>query len=439
MSEIGDISGGTTPSTKVLEYWGGDIPWLTPSEISHRTSIFISSTERYITQVGLNSSSMKLLPAGTVMMTSRATIGEVAINTLPMSTNQGFINIICNDSEIINLFLAYWIKNNKHVIESRAHGVTFKEILKSSFKSLTILLPPLPEQRAIAHVLQSVQNAIHVRRKEIALERERKAALMQYLFTHGIHNEPTKQSEIGEIPESWQIAYLRDLCTNGSGLIQTGPFGSQLHASDYREQGVPIINPTHLGINTIIEDHLPFISFEDAKRLARHSLEEGDILVSRRGDFSRYAYITSRQAGWLCGTGCLLIRLRNPQVDNYFFAVSIGTEHVQRYLAYNAIGSTMPNLNAKILEGLPLALPSSSHEQHEIARILRACDSKITALEKELSLYEELFQALLEELMTGRLSTVPLLEKEIYNERTVSGSETNDPLCHSDRMELPQT
>jgi type I restriction enzyme S subunit len=309
---------------------------------------------------------------------------------------------------------------------------------RGDVEGFPIFLPPLPEQRAIAHILQTVQNAIQARRREIALERERKAALMHHLFTHGINNEPTKQSEIGEIPESWKIVSLRDLCTNGSGFIQTGPFGSQLHASDYRRQGIPIINPTHLGVNTIVEDHLPFISFEDAKRLARHSLEEGDILVSRRGDFSRYAYITSRQSGWLCGTGCLLIRLKNPKINNYFLAVSIGTEYVQRYLAYNAIGTTMPNLNAKILEGLPLVLPSSVDEQHDIARILRACDAKITALEKEISLHEELFQALLEELMTGRLSTAPLLDKEVYNERTIGGAETDDPLRHGGRMELRQ-
>ncbi len=203
LEDLGEISGGGTPSTKIPDYWEGEIPWLTPSEVTRHGSIFISKTERYITNTGLADSASKLLPVGTVMMTSRATIGEVVINEVPMATNQGFINIICDKSKTNNYFLAYWIMRNKHPIEARGHGVTFKEILKSSFKSIIIHLPPLPEQRAIAHILQTVQSAIQARRKEIELEREHKAALMQYLFTHGTRNEPTKMSEIGELPKSW--------------------------------------------------------------------------------------------------------------------------------------------------------------------------------------------------------------------------------------------
>jgi len=95
--------------------------------------------------------------------------------------------------------------------------------------------------------------------------------------------------------------------------------------------------------NTIVEGSIPLICEEDAERLSKHYLMEGDVLISRRGDFSRYAYITSRQAGWLCGTGCLLIRIDNPRVDNQFFAISIGMEFIQNYLEYNATGTIMPN------------------------------------------------------------------------------------------------
>src|SRR5690349_20579744 len=103
LGDLGKISGGGTPSTKVGEYWGGDIPWLTPGEISQINNIFIATTERKITNAGLVSSSLDVLPIGTVLMTSRATIGEVAINTVPMTTNQGFINIIYNAYLINNL------------------------------------------------------------------------------------------------------------------------------------------------------------------------------------------------------------------------------------------------------------------------------------------------------------------------------------------------
>src|ERR1017187_8144034 len=108
--------------------------------------------------------------------------------------------------------------------------------------------------------------------------------------------------------QGWKIGVLRDFCSDELGAIQTGPFGSQLHASDYREVGIPVVNPTHLRLNGIDESNVPRIDKELADTLSRHYLREGDILISRRGEFSRYAYINSRYEGWLCGTGCLLVR-----------------------------------------------------------------------------------------------------------------------------------
>ena len=152
-------------------------------------------------------------------MTSRATIGEVVINTLPMATNQGFINIKADPEQVSNDFLAYWIIRNKSLFVDRAHGVTFKEITKANFKTIPISLPPLPEQRTIARVLRAVQAAKEARERELVLERERKAALMERLFTHGTRGEPTKLTEIGEIPESWEVAELGQLASPGLGKI----------------------------------------------------------------------------------------------------------------------------------------------------------------------------------------------------------------------------
>ncbi len=322
---------------------------------------------------------------------------DILVFSVHPAADSNFLSYLLHTKDFINFALL------------TTKGVNHPRTSWSSLAQFEFAFPPLPEQRAIAHILQTVQNAIQARRKELQLERERKAALMQHLFTHGTRGEATKQTEIGEMPERWDVVQLGDLCENDLGFIQTGPFGSQLHASDYRDYGVPVVNPTHLGINTIVEDHLPLISQENADGLAKHYLAEGDILISRRGDFSRYSYITEKQVGWLCGTGCLLIRLSNPKVDNRFLSISIGSENIQQYFAQNATGLIMPNLNTKILERLTLALPSID-EQKEIAHTIDACDSKIAALEKEITLQEELFRALLEELMTGRLSTLPLIE-----------------------------
>ncbi len=311
------------------------------------------------------------------------------------------------------LFLGYYFlsSSGKEDLIARSKTTTMTTINQKTLYETELVLPPIREQRAIARTLRAVQEARELRQKELQLERERKAALMQHLFTHGTRSEARKQTEIGEMPESWQVVKLAELCTNGSSVIQTGPFGSQLHASDYKQSGIPVVNPTHLGFNTIVEDRLPFISKEDADRLSKHYLIEGDILISRRGDFGRYSYVSKQYAGWLCGTGCLLIRLKNNLVDNFFLSVSMGLETVQNYLNQNAVGSIMPNLNTRILSSLPLPLPAIE-EQQLIAQALHSCSTKIAAIEKESALLDELFRALLEKLMTGKLSAMPLIEQE---------------------------
>lgn len=190
LGEVGEISGGGTPSTKVPEYWDGEIFWLVPSEVTKNDGLFISQTERRITPEGLARSSSKLMPSGTVLMTSRATIGEVVINSVPMATNQGFINIRCADGVIFNEFLAYWIKLNKKMFEDRAHGVTFKEITKSNFKTIPIHLPPLPEQRAIARALRAIQEAKKARHREMLTLEELFKAMLEELMTGQLSATP---------------------------------------------------------------------------------------------------------------------------------------------------------------------------------------------------------------------------------------------------------
>jgi hypothetical protein len=154
---ITNVDSGGTPSTANEEYWDGDIPWLTPKEITGITdSIYVSKTERTITQSGLTNSSAKLLPAGTVMLTKRAPVGAVAINAVPMATNQGFLNFRCG--ELLDpLYLAYWLRVNKPYLDMVANGSTYPELYKSDLFEFEIAVPPLEEQRAILSVISALQ------------------------------------------------------------------------------------------------------------------------------------------------------------------------------------------------------------------------------------------------------------------------------------------
>ncbi|MCZ7568856.1 MAG: restriction endonuclease subunit S [Ardenticatenaceae bacterium] len=405
-----DFGSGGTPSTKEPGFWDGPIPWTTSAPIGE-DDIVLERGQRFITEKGLQNSATRLIPKGSLLVGTRVGVGKAVLNLIDIAISQDLTGVRLHPDMVAADFVAYQFKTEtvQNFFEKRKRGTTIKGVSRFDLQSLVFRVPPLPEQRAIARALRAVQEARATRQREAALERERKAALMEHLFRYGTRGEATKETEIGEVPESWRVVRLGDLIGNGHGAIQTGPFGSQLHASDYRETGIPVVNPTHLSYNMIVEDHLPFIDKETADKLSKHYLSEGDILISRRGDFSRYSYITQRYSGWLCGTGCLLIRLNHPEMDNYFLAVSIGTASIQNYLKHNSVGSIMPNLNTKILQGMPVLLPTLP-EQVEVATVLRAFDAKIDALEQEITLLDELFHAMLEELMTGRLSAVSLID-----------------------------
>jgi type I restriction enzyme S subunit len=120
---------------------------------------------------------------------------------------------------------------------------------------------------------------------------------------------------IGPIPDEWEQTTLGEICRRGGGDIQTGPFGSQLHASDYVPVGIPSIMPQNIGDNRVVIEGIARITVEDAERLRRYRVRPGDIVYSRRGDVERRALIRDEEDGWLCGTGCLRVRFGEGTVD----------------------------------------------------------------------------------------------------------------------------
>jgi type I restriction enzyme S subunit len=176
--------------------------------------------------------------------------------------------------------------------------------------------------------------------------------------------------------------------------VQTGPFGSQLHQSDYVSVGVPSIMPLNIGNRMDIStDKIAYITEEDATRLARYRVKEGDIVYSRRGDVEKCAYIKEKESGWLCGTGCLRIRIDSKKADSKFVAYYLSTDEMKIWISNNAVGTTMPNLNSSILQQVPLSLPSIE-EQRRIASILTSLDDKIDLLRRENATLEAMAETL---------------------------------------------
>jgi type I restriction enzyme, S subunit len=164
LGEVAEIVGGTTPSTKDDTFWNGNIPWITPKDLSGNTSVYIKNGERNVTEIALKNTGIKLLPENSVLFSSRAPIGYIAINKIPVTTNQGFKSLIPNEKSNFK-FLYYWLKQNSGNIEKQASGSTFMEVSGAVVKQIKILLPPLPEQQAIASVLSAFDDKIELNNK----------------------------------------------------------------------------------------------------------------------------------------------------------------------------------------------------------------------------------------------------------------------------------
>jgi type I restriction enzyme S subunit len=405
LGEVCKFQGGTQPPRNTFRFLPDD-------NYARLLQIRDFETDEYQTFVSRENNLRYVSSDDVLLARYGASVGRI-LRGKSGAINVALMKTIPDEGVISKSFLYYFLQTEN--VQSYLKGLGGRSAQagfnQGELNRIEISIPCKNEQSAIVSLLDALDQRKGRCVDELMLERERKAALMKYIFTQGTRGEATKQTEIDEMPKSWQLTTLGELCKDGLGSIQTGPFGSQLHAADYIHSGIPVVNPTHLVFNGIETDRLPKINKELADTLSRHYLCEGDILISRRGDFSRYAYIGSKEAGWLCGTGCLLVRLANPAVENYFLAICMSLEPVQNYLKDAAVGSIMPNLNTRILSQMPVILPGVE-EQGRIIEVVRSCEAKIHALEEEAPLRDELFSAMLEELMSGRLSAAPLLEEQ---------------------------
>ncbi len=304
------------------------------------------------------------------------------------------------NNDILDPYFFYFAMLHLH-IPNKGYNRHYKYLSET-----TVRFPSSKEeQRAIAHVLRTVQQAREARQREIELERERKAALMQHLFTHGMLGEPRKQTEIGEMPESWQVVKLERACR----LIQYGT--SEYCSVD--AVGLPVLRIPNV-VNGVIDVHdLKFIELpkDTADRLTLHI---GDLLFvrtnGRREYTGRCAVYEGEPEQSLFASYLIRARLDTDILLPRFLQRYTMTTRGQSYLsgrASNAADGKF-NINTQTIKGVLTPLPPLA-EQQEITNVLDACDAKSAALAREWALLDEAFRTLLEELMTGRLLSLPLI------------------------------
>ena len=347
-------------------------------------------------------------------------------DVLPACVNQHVSIIRTDRSQCLPGYLLSFLTHplTKEYIESFNCGGSRRAITKAHIESFEIPLPPLPEQRAIAQILGSLDDKIELNRRMNATLEAMARALFQSWFVDfdpvraklegrppNLLDEATDallpasfhDSPVGPIPRGWTLTTLGEACEHGGGNIQTGPFGTQLHASDYVDEGIPSIMPSDLRDNRIDASSVARIREQDAERLKVYRVQTGDVVYSRRGDVERRSLIRRSEHGWLCGTGCLRVRFGPHGLNSFFGASYLGTLESRAWVVRHAVGATMPNLNTSILGELPMIVPPPDL-QSRFAEIVGPWDERGTIALDQSRTLATLRDTLLPKLLSGELS-----------------------------------
>ncbi|MGF7086366.1 type I restriction enzyme S subunit [Kroppenstedtia sanguinis] len=394
LEDISQIVGGGTPSKEKTEYWGGEIPWVTPTDVTRGKVRKLEFTENRITKIGLSESSAKLIPSGSILMTTRATIGECVINMIPMATNQGFTNFICNE-RVYNEYLYYALCRHKIDFERLGSGSTFKEVSKRTIRSFKVMLPPLPEQRKIAAILSSVDEVIEKTEAIIKQTETVKKGLMQQLLTRGIGHIRFKQTEIGEIPEEWEIKTLGQ-------VTESSAFGPRFPANSYNEKGnYALLRTTDIKDNWEINYSGMPMALLPMDKFNKHVLQKGDLLVTRSGTCGLVCIFNEYNVPVIPGAFLIRFRLSSTVVPE-FVRFTMMTVNSQARIAQMASGGVQKNLSGTNLKKLVLPIPPIT-EQKRIVKIINSILSKMRYEQQYLTQLQTLKKGLMQVLLTGKV------------------------------------
>ncbi|MBI3224370.1 MAG: restriction endonuclease subunit S [Mycolicibacterium cosmeticum] len=286
-------------------------------------------------------------------------------------------------------FLNHLINFHLDRLSARSHGTTMKHVTRGDLDGYMVELPPASEQAAVAEILEALDDQIRSMIKVVEKCRLRKIGLV---------DELVDAARRADLP----VRSLGEIASGRGGFIQTGPFGSQLHSSDYVNAGVPVVMPQDLSDGRVNLDSIAQVSETMARSLSRHRMLPGDVVFARRGDLGRCAEINKREQGWLCGTGCLLVRTPPAVLTAGWLALVYRHELGQSHVRANAVGSTMANLNSGILASLRLPVPPVANQRNAVA-VIEAHDRELSLEHQRLAKLYALKSALATDLLSGRV------------------------------------
>ena len=402
---VKDILTGATPLRSNRQYWlNGNIPWLTNEEVEDEKINYIWNTKEKVTDKALKETNIKLIPENSVILSLTASVGKVAINKIPITTNQQFNSFIIDFNEIYPEFLGYYFIFAKKQIEMLAGTTTFRFISKSKIANFKFPLPPLPEQEKIAEILSTVDQAIEKMDEAIARTERLKKGLMEELLTKGWRRKngegrEFKDTEIGRIPKEWEVREIIDLFK-----VETGTTPSTKQ-KEYWDRGyITWITPADMSkLNGKI-----YIRYSERK-ITEKALEEtnltlmptGSIIISTRAPVG-YVAVVEGNATFNQGCKGLIPRNTNEINPEFYTYYLLSKKTILENLSG---GSTFKELSKNTLEKFKVPFPPLP-EQEKIAEILSTVDKRLELLRNKKGKLERVKKGLMNDLLTGKRRVV---------------------------------
>lgn len=380
MAKLGDVCtivSGTTPKSDYPEYWGGDINWVTPAELTDESDTIFES-QRKITQQAVSDSSLKPFPAGTVLLSSRAPIGKVAIAGVEMYCNQGFKNLICSDA-IYNRYLYHFLKGKTDYLNSLGRGATFKEISKSIVEGIEIPLPSLDEQRRIAAVLDMVSDLIAKRRQQLDKLDELVKARFLEMFGDPVDNN-----------RGWPTQALDSVCKSIVDCPHSTP------SYTFVNTGYMCIRTSIVKKNRILWENVEYIPEEEYyQRIQRKKPEKGDIIYTREGAILGIAAMIDRDCNVALGQRSMLLSPDTTKCLPQFLSSAMNFDSFLRKALRGVSGSASPHINVGDIKTFSIIIPPLSLQQQFSDFVVQTEKTK-TTISRSLEKLETLKKALMQ-------------------------------------------
>lgn len=390
ISDIGEVVGGGTPSTANSDFWGGDIPWISPKDLTGYKSVYISHGESFLNKTGLKSGT-KLLPKDTVLFSSRAPIGYVAIASNPICTNQGFKSIICN-KEIINpLFLYYYIKGNLDYIKLFGTGATFPEISGAAMRKIKVQIPSLPTQQKIASILSAYDRLIENNTRRIRLLEQMAENIYKEWFVRFRFPEHENVEIVNGLPKGWEIKIIADF-----GRIETGKTPPMSNRDLYGGDILFVKTPDMHG-KLFVRSTSETLSQEGNNYQRTKLLPINSIMVSCIGTAGIVSINTN-----LAHTNQQINSIILNNLEDLEWLYYVCRQLKPTIELFGATGATMTNLSKGKFEKLKIVVPKVDFRGAFHKRI-RPYFKEIYALEQQNTFLTRQRDLLLPRLMSGKL------------------------------------